>query len=155
MFQLDLQTVENRRNLTCNYSRPRSRNGIADPLWNVSPVNDGQADVQPIDYPTILFLDPGLLQHGQVEISQITTTVPAHVLHLLGDLDEIRGTAATFFEYPRVDAFCLEKNASTSCTCAHRSNSGQTLPFSYPHSSSLQRYLPRHRGTLGPRCIMP
>lgn len=102
MLQLDLPTVENRRNLTCNYSRPRSRNGTTDPLWNVSLVNDDQADVQPIDYSTILFLDPGLLQHGQVEISQVTTTVPAHVLHLLGDLDEIRRTAATFFEYIHV-----------------------------------------------------
>ncbi|KFZ05697.1 hypothetical protein V501_08118 [Pseudogymnoascus sp. VKM F-4519 (FW-2642)] len=74
------------------------RNGSTDPpLAYVLPVNDDEADVQPIDFPTILFLDPGLLQHGQVEISQITTPVPPHILHLLGDLDEIRRTAATFF----------------------------------------------------------
>lgn len=62
------------------------------------PINDNQADVQPIGFPTILFLDPGLLQHGQIEISQITTPVPAHIVTLLGDLDEIRCTAAKFFE---------------------------------------------------------
>jgi hypothetical protein len=83
--------------LTCDYSRPQIGNGPSDPLAYELPVNDDQADVQPIDFPTILFLDPGLLQHGQVEISQITTPVPAHILHLLGDLDEIRRTAATFF----------------------------------------------------------
>lgn len=94
-----LTTCENRRNLTCDYSRSQNRNGATDPLPYVLPVNDDQADVQRIDFPTILFLDPGLLQHGQIEISQITTPVPAHIIHLLGDLDEIRRTAATFFEY--------------------------------------------------------
>ena len=46
-----------------------------------------------------MFLDPGILQHGHVELSRAATPVPAHVLHLLGDMDEIRVTASKFFEH--------------------------------------------------------
>lgn len=63
------------------------------------PVNDHRADVQVIDFPTILFLDPGILQHGQVEISPAIPPVPGHVIHLLGDMDEIRATASRFFDH--------------------------------------------------------
>ena len=86
--------------MTCDYLRPeQNRNHASDQLCYVFPVDDDRADVQTIDFPTMLFLDPGILQHGQVEISRAATPVPAHVLHLLGDMDEIRVTASKFFEH--------------------------------------------------------
>ncbi|KAF4225598.1 hypothetical protein CNMCM6457_008020 [Aspergillus fumigatiaffinis] len=60
---------------------------------------DQQRDIRTIDFPTILFLDPGLLQHGQVDTVHSTVSVLPHILHLLGDLDEIRFTAGRFFEH--------------------------------------------------------
>lgn len=52
---------------------------------------------------------------------------------------------------------CLlsQKNASMNSIYGHRSNSGEMLPFFCSPSSSLRRCLPRDRGTLGLRCIMP
>ena len=70
-----------------------------DRLWYDRAADDDCADVQPIDFPTILFLDPGTLQHGQVEISRAVTPVPAHILQLLGDMDNVRATASKFFEH--------------------------------------------------------
>jgi hypothetical protein len=58
-----------------------------------------QRDVRTIDFPTILFLDPGLPQHGQVNTAHSTVSVPPYILHLLGDLDEIRFTASWFFKH--------------------------------------------------------
>jgi hypothetical protein len=71
----------------------------SDRLWNGFPVDDDPADVQSIDFLTMLFLDPGILQHGQVEISRAATPIPAHVLNILGDMTEIRATASKFFEH--------------------------------------------------------
>ena len=88
--------------MKCDYLTPeRNRNLASDRLWYGFPVNDDdRADVQSIDFPTMLFLDPGILQHGQVEISRAATPpVPAHVLHLLGHMDEIHVTAAKFFDH--------------------------------------------------------
>jgi hypothetical protein len=47
----------------------------------------------------MLFLDPGLLQYGQVDIAPAASTVPAHILQLIGDVDEIHSTAARFFQH--------------------------------------------------------
>ena len=92
-----------RRNLTCEYLRPeQNRDSLpaSDPLRYGVPFADGdRTDVQPVDFPTILFLDPGILQHGQVEMSQAANPVPLPILHLLGDMNEIRVTASKFFEH--------------------------------------------------------
>lgn len=84
--------------MRCSYSRtePKHNNGY-DPSWHDFPGGD-PVGVQSIDVPTISFLDPDILQHGQVEVPQGTLAVPSHILKLLGDLDEIRATAADFFE---------------------------------------------------------
>lgn len=90
-----------RSNLTCEYSRPeqdRNSASAADLSWYGSPLDDDRADVQSIDLPTTLFLDPGILQHGQVELSRPANPVPTHVMHLLGDMNEIRITASKYFE---------------------------------------------------------
>lgn len=47
----------------------------------------------------MLFLDPGILQHGQVEVCQAAPPVAEHILHLLGDVDDVRATACKFFEH--------------------------------------------------------
>ncbi|KIM97046.1 hypothetical protein OIDMADRAFT_44475 [Oidiodendron maius Zn] len=91
-----------KRNLACSYSTPEQNCNPVSPSDRLRyglPVNDEQAEVQSIDFPTMLFLDPIILQHGQVEISQVATPVPTHILHLLGDVNEIRITASKFFEH--------------------------------------------------------
>ncbi|KAL6233543.1 hypothetical protein BDW75DRAFT_231903 [Aspergillus navahoensis] len=94
-----------KRGRTCEYWWPEASTHsttASDPERGryLSPLDDEQQrDVRTIDFPTILFLDPGLLQHGQVDTAPITVSVPPHILHLLGDLDEIRSTAGRFFEH--------------------------------------------------------
>ncbi len=44
------------------------------------------------------FRDPGLLEHAQLETPRPVATVPARILHLLGDLDMIKVAAFDFFE---------------------------------------------------------
>ena len=46
----------------------------------------------------MLFLDPGILQQGQVEVCQAASPIPEHIVELLGDLDAIRATASKYFE---------------------------------------------------------
>ena len=77
----------------------QTRNYASDRPWYGFSVDNDRADVQSIDFPTMLFLDPGILQHGQVEISRAATPVPTHVLNILGDMDEILVTATKFFEH--------------------------------------------------------
>ncbi|KAJ6051196.1 hypothetical protein N7499_010559 [Penicillium canescens] len=91
-----------KRNQNCEYWRPEAPSHSATTSspergWYPFPVDE--ADVQTIDFPTILFLDPALLQHSLVEIAPTAGTVPQYILQLLGDLDEIRLTAARFFEH--------------------------------------------------------
>ncbi|KOS41574.1 hypothetical protein ACN38_g7561 [Penicillium nordicum] len=92
-----------KRNRNCEYWRPDALSHSATTSspgrgWYPSPL-DEQADVRTIDFPTILFLDPALLQHGLVETSPATGTVPQCIIQLLGDLDEIQLTATRFFEH--------------------------------------------------------
>ena len=81
---------------------PTSRSATAsvpEQPWFSSPPNDDQPNVRSIDFPAILFLDPGLLQHGLVETIRPAPPAPPHILHILGDLDEIHVTAERFFEH--------------------------------------------------------
>ena len=91
-----------RRNLACEYWRPeqnRNSTSVSNQSWYGPPLDGDQTDAQSIDFPTLLFLDPGILQHGQVEISRTATSAPAYILDLLGDKDEIRAAASKFFEH--------------------------------------------------------
>jgi len=90
--------------LRCEYSKPEQNRSSAlatasEPLWYSALLNDASANVPSIDFPTILFLDPGILQHGQVELSPAAPPVPAHILHLLGDMNEIHVIASKFFAH--------------------------------------------------------
>ncbi|OQD61907.1 hypothetical protein PENPOL_c014G02077 [Penicillium polonicum] len=93
-----------KRNRSCEYSRPEPLShsataSIPERGWYPSPL-DEQADIQTIDFPTILFLDPALLQHSLLETSStVGTTVLQDILQLLGDLDEIQLTATRFFKH--------------------------------------------------------
>lgn len=46
-----------------------------------------------------MFLDPSILQNGHVEIPRTAAPVPAYILNLLGDINEIRATATKYFEH--------------------------------------------------------
>jgi hypothetical protein len=54
-------------------------------------------DVHNIDFPTILFLDPDILRHGQLELGRTVGPVPVQFLQLVGDLNAINSTATKFF----------------------------------------------------------
>lgn len=55
--------------------------------------------IQRVDFPTILFLDPSLLEHGQIETPPLEEPIPRYLFDLLGDLDEILLTAERFFTH--------------------------------------------------------
>lgn len=80
-----------------------TRNSVSasasDRSWYGFHSNDDRAAVQSLDFPTMLFLDPGILQHGQVEVCRAASPVAEHILHLLGDVDDVRATASKFFEH--------------------------------------------------------
>ncbi|KAJ5970091.1 uncharacterized protein N7479_000009 [Penicillium vulpinum] len=92
-----------KRNRNCEYLRPETLGysaATSSPEREWYPfLLDEQADVQTIDFPTILFLDPALLQHGLVEASPAIGTVPRYILQLLGNLNEIQLTATRFFNH--------------------------------------------------------
>ncbi|KAJ6013705.1 hypothetical protein N7540_008296 [Penicillium herquei] len=93
-----------RHDRPCEYWRPAptTRSVTAstpENPWSLSPPSDDNPNIRSIDFSSILFLDPGLLQHGLVETVRSTPPVPPHILHLLGDLDEIRFTAERFFNH--------------------------------------------------------
>ena len=58
----------------------------------------------------MVFLDPDILRHGQVEVSRATSPVPEHILHLLGDVDDIRATASQFFGHIHLWMPFISKN---------------------------------------------
>lgn len=47
----------------------------------------------------MMFLDPYVLQQGQIDIPQPGNSIPAHILHLLGDIDSIHSYATEFFSH--------------------------------------------------------
>ncbi|KAL6899970.1 hypothetical protein GGI43DRAFT_384145 [Trichoderma evansii] len=93
-----------RRNRPCEYWKPNiakathpTTASIAEREWDSSLLDHERPQVQAVDLPTILFLDPDLLRLGQVETLHTVPVIPQHVLQLLGNLDEIRLTADNFF----------------------------------------------------------
>lgn len=56
-------------------------------------------ETQSINYATILFLDPFILQQGQLEITPAAASIPPHILRLVGDVNDIHETAAKFFDH--------------------------------------------------------
>jgi len=91
----ELDSQPDRRSLSCDYSRsdPHTPASKSDRV-----VDEEQADVQSLDFPTVLFLDPTILQHGQVDMSRVAVPIPAHILHLLGNMDEMHFIASSYFE---------------------------------------------------------
>jgi Fungal specific transcription factor domain len=67
--------------------------------WYGLPADESGTDAQSIDFTTMLFLDPSLLQHGQIELSTVAVPAPTHILALLGDMIEIRAAASKFFQH--------------------------------------------------------
>ena len=81
-----------------NSASPSASASLSDRSWYGLHSED-RVNVQYLDFPTILFLDPSILQQGQVEVCQAASPVAEHILHLLGDVDDIRATASNFFEH--------------------------------------------------------
>jgi hypothetical protein len=96
--ELDLQP--DRRSVSCDYSRPHPHTPASesDRVSYIHCVDEEQPDIQSIDYPTVLFLDPTILQHGQLDMSRAALPVPASILHLLGNKDEMHMFASSYFE---------------------------------------------------------
>lgn len=62
-------------------------------------VNGDEADTETLDFQTILFLDPGIFQYGQVQFPSTSILVPNHITRLVGDTKEISSTASQFFDH--------------------------------------------------------
>jgi hypothetical protein len=75
------------------------QNNNATGVWPYdSSIETNQHNVQTVDFPTLLFLDPRVLQYGQVDIPRPAILVPPIITQLVGDLDEVRSTASRFYE---------------------------------------------------------
>ena len=89
-----------RRRLPCSYSRPSPPTPTptdSDHAQYTRSTEGERAQAQLIDFPTALFLDPTILQNGQVDMPHATIPIPAHLLRILGDTDEIQLTASKYF----------------------------------------------------------
>ncbi|MCJ1312282.1 hypothetical protein MMC25_005956 [Agyrium rufum] len=83
----------------------------------------GSFDSQGLEYPDLLFMDPSLLLHGQIEFPLVTPPVPSHVLELLGDEVDVRAMASKYFHQMnswmpfiserRFYAFCLGQSCQS------------------------------------------
>lgn len=84
------------------YKKPQGVRRAAIASGRVShtfPLDEEPVETQSIDFSTMLFLDPVLLRHGQVETLPSVNPVPAQIMQLLGDVNEIRASAANFFDH--------------------------------------------------------
>ncbi|KAK6595323.1 fungal specific transcription factor domain-containing protein [Botrytis cinerea] len=97
-----------RRDIICEYSTPEQTHNFiststltSTQLWhNIQiPVNYDHVDTQSINFSAMMFLDPYVLQQGQIDIPQPGNSIPAHILHLLGDIDSIHSYATEFFSH--------------------------------------------------------
>ncbi|KAH8802607.1 putative fungal-specific transcription factor [Xylogone sp. PMI_703] len=87
-----------RKGLSCTYSSPgQSSNDAASQQSYTSSIDESPRKSRSLDFPTILFMDPVILQYGQVETPRTTYPVPSHVLQLLGGLTELTTIASTYF----------------------------------------------------------
>jgi hypothetical protein len=88
-----------RRQLRCEYRKPeRARHSHAS-LRSEQPVANNRTTSNIINFSSVLFLDPSILRHGQLELPDAAFTVPAHVRQMLGDEDEVQLTTAKYFKY--------------------------------------------------------
>nr|POE63698.1 hypothetical protein CFP56_04601 [Quercus suber] len=84
-----------RRKRTCEYARLPKRDvsppsvHVVDRLRHSSRSHEDHGPVQTIDLPTMLFLDPNIISHGQVETVQNPVRIPDHILALIGDFGDI------------------------------------------------------------------
>lgn len=125
--------VYRRGNRSCEYQRPNAsshlpRSFTPERGWRHSSLEQG--GVQIVDFPTILFLAPALLQYGQLETANLGGSIPQHVLRLLGDPDEIRDTAGRFFNHIHKWMPSSRRKDSMIYTCGLRSTYGQIYFFS-------------------------
>lgn len=51
-----------------------------------------------MDFPTLTFLDPRILEHGQLDIPHRIVSIPSQIVDLVGDIAEVRAIATEFFQ---------------------------------------------------------
>ncbi|KAH8658451.1 putative fungal-specific transcription factor [Xylariales sp. PMI_506] len=92
-----------KRNSACEYLNPAEIRDLDPaarrPYYGFTNADDQVDGVQSLDFPTILFLDPMILQHGQIDDRSIAGPIEEHILDLLGDMNEIHIVARDYFEY--------------------------------------------------------
>ncbi|KAK4121917.1 hypothetical protein N657DRAFT_657437 [Parathielavia appendiculata] len=88
-----------KRTQTYEYWRPETSTPLEREWYPSAVGEEQQAEDWTVDFPTILFLDPSLLRHGQVDSGHGAMPVPPSILHLLGSVDEVRSTADRFFQH--------------------------------------------------------
>ncbi len=91
-----------RRKWACKYVRPpqdRTSTPASGLPWSTLGAENDPPAAHAIDFPTVLFLDPSILQHRPIDFADKIGQVPEQVLCLLGGMGEIRAAASRFFEH--------------------------------------------------------
>ncbi|OAG00549.1 uncharacterized protein CC84DRAFT_312207 [Paraphaeosphaeria sporulosa] len=89
-----------RKRLECKYAETDQIRSPAPQVDQSSyePLADAHdAPAECIDYATVLFMDPDLLQHGHPDTPLATVKVPSQVLDHLGDVDELCLASGKYF----------------------------------------------------------
>ena len=88
-----------RKKWQCDYAKSDQHNQSVSGSWpSVSPIENGRRNMQCIDLPAVLFLDSRVFQHGRVEMSGTTISIPAHITAVVGDVTDVRIFASHFFD---------------------------------------------------------
>lgn len=88
-----------RKGLICDYSKSGPDTPHILGSWPyTAPAENSRLNSQNVDFPTLTFLEPRILEHGQLDIPRTILTVPPLIGDLVGDISEVRDTAVGFFE---------------------------------------------------------
>lgn len=94
--------TSHRKGLECDYSKPGEPTH-ATGFWPflATAENSGPSS-HPLDFPTLSFLDPKILEYGQLDLPRAAVVIPKQIADIVGNITDIRTTAAVFFEtvYP-------------------------------------------------------
>jgi hypothetical protein len=87
-----------RKGLRCDYSNAGEPTHPP-ALWPFLATAENNApSSHRLDLPTLSFLDPNILQYGQLDLSCAAVAVPTQIANIVGDIIDIRTTAGVFFE---------------------------------------------------------
>ncbi|RFU29345.1 hypothetical protein B7463_g6992, partial [Scytalidium lignicola] len=88
-----------RKRQSCNYSFPgQNSSDTSSPSSYPALLEESRRKSQALDFSTMLFMDPMILQHGQLGMPRMAYPIPSHVLQLVGDMNEATIIASRYFE---------------------------------------------------------